>query len=261
MAPSPIDSHAHFDHLAGPDEVAATLARAQDAGVSRVGAIGATQGLGAARQLPELLAAHPDVLFGVAGVHPHDASQWSAQAQDELHALLIGTPGMRALGETGLDFHYDLSPREVQVQAFRDQLTLARALGLPVVLHVREAHPEARAILAELPPPGGVVHCFTGEPEDAAWYVDQGLHVSFSGILTFRAAEPIRQAARALPLDRILVETDSPYLAPVPHRGRPNEPALLPFVASVVASSRGEAPEELADLSRRNAEALFGVHR
>jgi len=254
-----VDSHAHFDHLPDAAAIDATLARARSAGVIRIGAIGATHGLGAAEQLPALLAAHPE-LFGVAGVHPHDAKLWTPDVAARLEALLQATPGIVALGETGLDFHYDLSPRERQAQAFRAQLELARRRALPVVLHVREAHDEARALLAARPPTSALVHCFTGTVDDARWYLARGFYLSFSGILTFKTAAEIREVAREAPADRILVETDSPYLAPEPERRVfPNEPALVRHTALCLAQVRGITVEQAAELTRENAVRFFGL--
>lgn len=253
------DSHAHFDHLPDAETVAATLQRAREAGVARVGAIGATHGLTAALQLPTLLAAHPE-LFGVAGVHPHDASGWEPEVAERLEALFASTPRLVAIGETGLDYHYDLSPRDRQARAFEDQLRLARRLGKPVVLHVREAHAEARALLAAHEPPAALVHCFTGTIDDARWYLERGFHLSFSGILTFRSADEIREVAARAPLERVLVETDSPYLAPEPRRKVfPNEPALVVHTALCLAGLRGLTLDEVAEATTRNAERFFGL--
>jgi TatD DNase family protein len=254
-----IDSHAHFDHLPDAGAIAATIARARAAGVVRIGAIGATHGLAAAEQIPALLDAHPE-LFGVCGVHPHDAGVWTTDVAERLERLLRAHSRIAAVGETGLDFHYDLSPREKQLEAFRAQLALAVRLGLPAVLHVREAHDEARAVLAEVAPPTVLIHCFTGSRADASWYLERGCYLSFSGIVTFQNADEIREVARTAPIDRILVETDSPYLAPNPHRRVfPNEPALLVHTAACLADLRGVSPREIADLTRANAERFFAL--
>ncbi len=254
-----IDSHAHFDHLPDAAAVAATIARARAAGVVRIGAIGATHGLGAAEQIPGLLDAHAE-LFGVVGVHPHDAKLWSAGARTRLEVLAKAHPRIVAVGETGLDFHYDLSPRQAQLEAFEAQLDLAVRLDRPVVLHVREAHPEARGLLERVPPRAALVHCFTGTADDAAWYLARGFFLSFSGILTFRNADEIRAVARTAPADLILVETDSPYLAPDPHRRVfPNEPALVVHTAARLAEVRGVSRDEIAALTTANAARFFGL--
>jgi len=259
-APAPlIDSHAHFDHLCDAAAVAASIERARAAGVVRIGAIGATHGLAAAEQLPALLDAHPE-LFGVAGVHPHDAKVWCPAVAARLEVLLRAHARLVAVGETGLDFHYDLSPRASQVEAFRAQVALALRLELPLVLHVREAHAEARAILTELAPERVLVHCFTGTRDDARWYLERGFHLSFSGILTFRNGDELREIAREAPLERLLVETDSPYLAPEPHRKVfPNEPALVVHTAARLAAERGASLDEVARATTRNALTFFRV--
>jgi TatD DNase family protein len=197
---------------------------------------------------------HADV-FATAGVHPHDAalvkeSWWPALEE------LCRRPRVVAVGEAGLDYHYDHSPREVQRQVFRVQARLARQLGKPLVCHVRDAHADTLEIMAEAQVPG-VIHCFTGGPDDARAYARLGLCVSFSGIVTFKTAEAIRAAVREVPLEQLLIETDCPYLAPVPLRGRRNEPAFLVHTAEVVARAAGVSTEELAAASSANASRLF----
>jgi TatD DNase family protein len=166
-----------------------------------------------------------------------------------------------ALGETGLDFYYDTSPRDAQDAAFRRQIRLARALGKPIVCHVRDAHAEALAILKEegAAEVGAVIHCFTGTAADATAYVSAGFYISFSGIVTFKgaSAEPIREAARVVPHDRILLETDAPYLAPVPRRGKRNEPSYLPHTAEVVAACAGLSAADLAARAAANTRDFF----
>jgi TatD DNase family protein len=210
---------------------------------------------------PALAAREPDV-WATVGLHPHDAKAGDDAFYAELEAL-AGRPRVVAVGETGLDYHYDHSPRETQAEAFRRQVRLARSLGKPVVCHVRDAHPEALALLREegARQVGGVIHCFTGTPEDAAGYVAEGFHISFSGIVTFpaKSAEPIRQAVKVVPHDRILVETDAPFLAPVPMRGKRNEPAWVVHTADVVARQAGLSLDELSALAVANASALFGL--
>jgi TatD DNase family protein len=164
-----------------------------------------------------------------------------------------------AIGETGLDYYYDHSPRQAQRDAFVRFLDLARRVGKPVVCHIRDAHDDARAILAEHGAGRGVIHCFTGTPADAAAYVALGYHVSFSGIVTYKNAQPIRDAVREVPIDRLLIETDCPYLAPVPMRGKRNEPAYVVHTAAVVAREAGLPVEELARHTTANACAVFGL--
>jgi TatD DNase family protein len=254
-----IDAHAHFDHYERPADVAAVLERARQHDVHEVIAIGATRGLGAAEQIPALLDANPS-LHGTCGLHPHDAKIFDATAGEQLATLLGAHPRIVAIGETGLDFHYDFSPRDAQELAFRFQLKLARDRGCPVVLHIREAHEEAREILDELPPPRAVVHCFTGTVEDAHAYLERGYWLSFSGILTFGKSEVIREVARLAPADRIMVETDSPYLTPAPHRKiRQNEPRFVVNTLARLAEIRGLDLEEAAALTAANTRAFFGL--
>ncbi len=174
---------------------------------------------------------------------------------------LATTPGVVAVGETGLDFHYDRSPRPAQRTAFARTVALARAIRRPLVVHVREAHAEAAAILrAEgAAAVGGVIHCFTGERDDLGPYLDLGFSISVAGIVTFKNADALRDAVRAVPLDRLLVETDAPYLAPVPHRGRRNEPAHVRLVAEMVATVRGEPFAVVAGATAANARRLFSL--
>jgi TatD DNase family protein len=181
-------------------------------------------------------------------------------------AELARHPRVCAIGETGLDYHYDHSPRDVQQAVFARFLRLAAEVNKPVTLHIRDAHEDARALWAaevarapSLTATGGVVHCFTGTPEDADAWLALGLHVSFSGIATFKSAVGIQEAARRVPAERILVETDCPYLAPIPHRGKRNEPAYVVHTAQRVADLRGVSLDELARQTTLNARRLFGL--
>jgi TatD DNase family protein len=202
----------------------------------------------------ELAAAHEGV-WATVGVHPHDARHGIGTIPD-----LLDRPRVVAVGECGLDYHYDHSPRDVQRQVFAAQLALAHDHGLPLVIHTREAWDETFAILdSEGIPERTVFHCFTGGPHEADLALERGAYLSFSGIVTFRSAEQLREAARRCPLDRLLVETDSPYLAPEPHRGRPNRPALLPLVGVGVAAARGVDVEEIARACWVNADRFYGL--
>jgi len=254
-----IDSHCH---LAEPDfdaERAQVLARAAANGVTAIVCVGAT-GPAADNARAVALAGRPGPVEIVAavGIHPHHASTADEAAFATL-TRLAGAPGVVAIGETGLDFHYDHSPRPAQRVAFARTVQLARTLGLPLVVHVREAHADAADILrAEgALPLDGVIHCFTGERDDARRYLALGLHVSVAGIVTFKGADRLRDAVRAVPLDRLLIETDAPYLAPVPHRGRRNEPAHVRLVAEAVATLRGEPLATVAAATTANARRLF----
>ncbi len=193
-----------------------------------------------------------------AGVHPHEASCWSSATRAALEAAL-GDPAVSAVGEIGLDYHYDLSPREIQKQAFAEQLALAAERGMPVVVHTREAFADTVALM-EKHAPGlrGVIHCFTYGPEEGRAFLDLGMHLSFSGIVTFPKAPLIREAALLTPWERLLVETDAPYLAPVPFRGKRCEPAHVAAVGRFVAALKGIPEEEAARRTTLNAAKLFG---
>jgi TatD DNase family protein len=251
-----IDSHCHLDQSYFGDERAAVLDRARQAGVRAFVCVGVGRGSGAAEEAAAIAAAEPDV-FATVGVHPHD----TASATEEHWAAyerLARAPRVVGIGETGLDYYYQHAPRDVQQAAYRRSIGLARAAGLPVVSHVRDAHADAAAILGEeaggLP---GVIHCFTGGVPEARAYLDLGQMLSFSGIVTFKNAGNVREAAAYAPLDRILIETDAPYLAPVPHRGRRNEPAYIVETLKVVAGLRGITPDELDAATTENTRQLF----
>jgi TatD DNase family protein len=198
------------------------------------------------------------VIVGAVGIHPHDTAGASAEDHRRLRAL-CAVESVVAVGETGLDYHYHHSPPAVQQEQFRHTVRLARDVGLPVIVHCRDAFDDAVAILREegADAIGGVIHCFTGTARDARLFLDLGLYISFSGIVTFRNAEAVRDAARTVPDDRLLIETDGPYLAPVPHRGRRNEPAFVRHVAECVATVRGVGSDALGILTSRNAARLF----
>ena len=246
------DSHAHVD---GPefdadrDEV---LARARAAGVKRMVVIGAVGDPSSAERSVALAEKDPNVWATVA-THPHDAEKmtpdWWAT-----HERLARHPRVVAIGETGLDYYYDHSPHEVQQAAFRRFLELAHAVNKPVVCHIRDAHDDARAILKEgrAVELGCVIHCFTGTPDDAKAYAEMGCYVSFSGIVTYKTAQPLRDALPLVPRDRLMIETDCPYLAPVPKRGKRNEPAFVAHTAELIAQVLGMPYEELARITTEN---------
>jgi TatD DNase family protein len=257
--PGLVDSHCHVAEPEFDPDRDAVLARAAANGVTTLVCVGAT-GPAAANAPAVALAgrAAPLEIVATVGVHPHHAST----ADDAAFALLEGlalAPGVVAVGETGLDFHYDFSPRDAQRAAFARTIDLARRMVLPLVVHVREAHVEAAELLrAEgAAAVGGVIHCFTGDRDDARRYLDLGFHVSVAGIVTFKNADSLRTAVRTIPLDRLLIETDAPYLAPAPHRGRRNEPAWVRVVADTVAAVRSESFDTVASATAENARRLF----
>jgi TatD DNase family protein len=199
-------------------------------------------------------------LWATVGVHPHEAVQGVDAAAGLLEACVAERPGVVvAVGECGLDYHYDHSPRPVQREVFAAQVELARRLGLALVVHSREAWDDTLQLLRGTEDLRVVLHCFTGGAAEARRCLDLGAHLSFSGIVTFPNADDVREAARLCPADRLLVETDAPFLAPVPHRGRPNEPAWVSVVGTAVAKIRGESLEAVAECTTANARRLFSL--
>jgi TatD DNase family protein len=254
-----IDSHCHLDFAEYASDRGEVLARARGAGVSAFVCIGSGRDTASAREAVALAAAEGDV-FAAVGVHPHDVKGMSEEDWRELEGL-ARAPRVVGVGETGLDYHYDHSPRDVQRAAYARFVALARAARRPVISHVRDAHEDAARILREAGAPevGGVIHCFSGGVDDARRYLDLGHHLSFSGILTFKNAGPIREAAAFAPLDRILVETDAPFLAPIPHRGKRNEPAFIVETLRVLAEVRGAAVADVDAATTENTRRLFGL--
>jgi TatD DNase family protein len=259
QVPGLVDSHAHVAEPEFDTDRAASFARAAADGVAAVVCVGASGPFDSNAAAVALAGRHEGVaVYAAIGIHPHNADT----ADDAAFAALAGLaarPGVVALGETGLDFHYENSPRPAQHASFVRHVVLARRLDLPLVIHVREAHAEAAALLAAeaLGPAGGVIHCFTGVRDDARRYLDLGLHVSVAGIVTFKNADALRDAVRFVPADRLLIETDAPFLAPVPHRGKRNEPARVRLVAEAVARTRGEPFAAVAAATSANARRLF----
>ena len=255
-----IDSHCHLDHPQFDADRDAVIERAQEAGVETMLVIGTGQGppeLEAAIRLAERYAS----ILATVGVHPHHASQATPETWRRM-AELLKHPQVVALGEIGLDYHYDHSPRDVQRAVFLEQMAIARERAKPIVIHTREAWDDTLALLERhWKPTGlpGIMHCFSGGPSQAQRCLDLGFHLSFGGIVTFPKAEETRQALRGVPIDRILVETDAPYLAPVPQRGKRNEPAFLAGTVRRVGEVLGVPPEDVATFSRRNFRRLAGL--
>jgi TatD DNase family protein len=251
------DSHCHLTDPQFDHDREAVIERARTAGVSRFIVIGATGDFSHNEQAVELARTHADI-FAVIGVHPHDAKTITSDMYARLR-VLAREPQVVGLGETGLDFYYDNSPREDQRTHFRAFIRLARELGLPLSMHVRDAYKEAGQILRREGEGQvqGVMHCFTGTAEDAQDLLDSGFFLSFSGIVTFKSAQALREVAQAVPLDRLLIETDCPLLAPVPYRGKRNEPAYVARVAETVATVTGRSLGEITDATRQNTERLF----
>jgi TatD DNase family protein len=252
-----VDAHCHLEVKDYPD-VMAILDGARAAGLVHAIVVGQFQGPGDWGNALELAAAHPDFLSPTLGIHPHEA----ARATEADFATLEATcarPEVRAVGEAGLDYYYDHSPRDVQATVFRRQCALARQLSKPLVVHVRDAHEDCEGVLREVGLSRGVIHCFTGDTAAARRYLDLGFFLSLSGVVTYKNAQALQDAVRFAPLDRLMVETDSPYLAPVPHRGRKNQPAHVVETARKVAELKGVTLEEVAATTTANASALFGL--
>ncbi len=263
--PGSFDSHAHIGAPELLPEAAALLDRGRASGVEGVLAVGAGYGIEANAGAVALADEHRDVWASV-GVHPHDASLWNSRSERAIEGWLHHRRVM-AVGECGLDYHYEYSPRDTQRDCLRAQIALARSHGLPLVIHVRPSA-NSRDAFEELieifddegaREAGGVIHCFTGDAPFAEACLERGFDISFSGILTFENARELREVARNLPLDRLLVETDAPLLAPVPYRGKRNEPAFVTRVVRCLAELHGRPADQVARLTAKRARAAFGI--
>ena len=253
-----IDSHAHLDDLRYDTDRDNVLQRAQTAGIEAIVTIGCD--LATSQTAVALAHAHPNI-FATIGVHPHEAKE-IGEGWYESFRSLAQHPKVVAYGEIGLDYHYDHSPREIQRQRFREQIHLARELALPLVIHTREAQEDTVMILREegAVDVGGVFHCFSGDMWLAKDALDLGFYLSFSGVLTFKNATMLRDIAKTVPLDRLMVETDCPYLAPVPYRGKRNEPAYVQYVAETLAEIRGNGSvESIARATVENTKRVFRI--
>jgi TatD DNase family protein len=254
-----IDSHAHIQGSEFAADLQAVIDRARAAGVEKIVVVGGAGELSSSEAAVAVAHTFPG-LFATVGMHPHDAK---AVSEEDLKRLkeLTADPKVVAVGETGLDFYYNHSPRDLQMKIFARFIHMARETDLPIVVHDRDAHREIAELLrseggGEL---RGVIHCFTGDYEAAKTFLDLGFYLSFSGIITFKNADPLRDVARKSPLERMLVETDSPYLAPAPHRGKRNEPAFVRLVAETIANVRGVPSDTMAQATSQNAQHLFRI--
>ena len=251
-----IDSHAHLDLDAFEADFDAMLARARKALVTTIITIGTD--LASSRRARDLAHAHPHI-FASAGVHPHQADTFDDTDWPALRALW-DDPRVCAVGETGLDYYYDYADRDRQQDLFRRHLQVAGEVNRPVVVHIRDAFDDAFAAVDDVGlPAGGVVHCFTGDQAAAERAIAQGFHISLSGIVTFKSARALRAAVRTIPDDRLLIETDAPFLAPVPKRGKRNEPSFVTYTAAEVARLRGVEVAHVIATTRMNATRLFGL--
>lgn len=248
-----IDVHTHINMLEiSPDEA---LAKAKEAGVQNMITIGTCPD-----DLPVVLNLAKSYFPKVActlGIHPHEAELYTPDIEEFIRREAV-RPEVVAIGETGLDYYYENSPRDIQPEVFRSQMRIAEDLKLPVEIHTRDAEPDTMQILREFKGRvRGLLHCFTGTWELAKVGLECGFHISISGVVTFKNAEPLREVVRKVPLDSLHVETDAPFLAPVPHRGKKNQPAFVTHTAQVVADLKGISVEELARHTRANARSLF----
>jgi TatD DNase family protein len=254
-----IDSHAHIQGKEYQGEAEEVIRRAEKAGVEHIIVVGGAGDMSSNADAVTLAEVWPN-LHATVGMHPHDAKDLSEEELDRLRKLAVH-PKVVAVGETGLDYYYNHSPREVQRHVFTRFIHLAIDTGLPLVVHERDAAREAAAMLRQegAGKVRGVIHCFTGDYEAARTYLDLGFYLSFTGIITFKNAEALRDVARKVPLTKMLVETDSPYLTPVPFRGKRNEPAHVRFVAEAIGKIKDVSLEEVAHATTQNVRELFEV--
>lgn len=257
-----IDSHAHIDGSEYDTDREAVIQRARDAGVRAILNVGTGDPHSGALERAVELAEKQSEIYAALGTHPHDARLFDDRAEEHIKGLIKDSSRVIAWGEIGLDYHYDNSPRDVQREVFRRQLRLAREAGLPVIIHTREAEDDTIEILrSEWNEPGGrgIMHCFSGSLSLAQAALDLGFLISFAGVLTFKKADELRNVAHRVPLERLLIETDCPYLSPVPFRGRRNEPAHVVEVARCLAGIHGKTAEEIGRRTTSNFVQLFDL--
>ena len=248
-----IDTHCHLDKLDSTPEEA--IIEAKQAGVQRMVTVSVDEP--SLDFVSSMVQQFPEV-YGSVGFHPHDAAELTEDLEQKIRKLALEEKKLIAIGETGLDYHYMYSSAEVQQQVFSKQLQLAVELNLPVIMHSREAEKDTLNILQEIPvPPLGVAHSFTSSFEMAKTLIEMGWYIGINGIVTFKNAEDLREVVSWLPLDRLLLETDSPFLAPTPFRGKPNKPAHIPAIATFIAKLRGISLEQLSEQTSANAQRLF----
>lgn len=263
-----IDTHAHLDDPKFDSDRGDVIKRAREAGLGNIITVGCWNGVDGFGALPDIVKEN-DIFYLALGVHPHDAKDVADDTPyDEIRRIAVdlkdgGRSRVVAVGETGLDYHYDNSPREVQQEVFRAQIRLARQLNLPLIIHSREADSDTMTILAEegAGEIGGVFHCFSGGVEVAKNVLEMGFYLSFTGVVTFPKADSLREVVKRIPIEKILIETDCPYLAPIPYRGKRNEPAHVVETARRIAEVKGLSLGDVARITTLNAEDLFGLKR
>ena len=253
-----IDTHCHLNHPSLASDLPEVLRRAEEAGVEQVICVGYDL---ESSTLAAHLARDIRMVHAAVGIHPHDAATFTLETEEQIRMLAADRTYVVAIGETGLDYYRDLSPREVQQGAFRRHIELARELDLPLVVHSRDAQDDVLAILEDhgVPPRGVVMHCLPSDPDFARRSLDLGCRVGIAGPVTFQNAGSLRDMVGEIPLDRIVLETDAPYLAPHPHRGGQNEPSYLPLVAAKLAEVQGVELSEVVSATTSNARKLFGL--
>lgn len=251
------DSHCHVDEEQFDEDREAVLSRMREHGITRYAVIGSD--MATSRRAIAFAAEHEGAV-AAGGIHPHEASGFREEDIEEIREWYVSGK-IRAIGEIGLDFYYDHSPRDVQREVCIRQMELAWEIGAPVAYHIRDAHGEMIEIMRGMKDKltGGIIHCFSGSAESAKEYLRLGYYISFAGPLTFKKAPKLQEAAKIVPRDRLLIETDSPYMAPEPVRGRRNEPANVRYVGLKLAEIRGEAPEDVAAYTTENAMHVYGV--
>ena len=250
------DTHAHMDDRAFDQDRAELLAALPEQGIGLVMNPGCS--LESSRNAVKL-AGEYDYIYAAVGSHPDAADEVNEKVLEEYRTLVRENPKVRAIGEIGLDYHYEDIPREIQLRAFRAQMELARELGLPAIVHEREAHEDGRKMVAEFPEVNGVFHCYSGSAEMAKWLASRGWYIGFTGVLTFKNARKALEVAASIPLERIVLETDCPYMAPEPFRGRRNDPGKLYRMAEKLAELRGLSLEEVHAITLENGKRLYRI--
>ena len=250
------DTHAHMDDVAFDQDRAELLASFPEQGLALVMNPGCSL---ASSRNAAALAEQYDYIYAAAGSHPDVADEVNEEVLAEYRKLCTSNPKIKAIGEIGLDYHYEDIPREIQLKAFRMQMELARELNLPVIVHEREAHEDGMKVVTEFPDVTGVFHCYSGSAEMARQLVDLGWYIGFTGVLTFKNARKAVEVASSIPLDRIVIETDCPYMAPEPFRGKRNDPGKIYRMAEKLAEIRGLSVEEIQDITLENGKRLYRI--
>ena len=250
------DTHAHMDDASFDEDRESLLAALPQQGIGLLMNPGCS--LASSRNASRLSQQY-DYIYAAVGSHPDAADEVNDGVLEEYRTLCKQNPKIKAIGEIGLDYHYEDFPREIQQQAFRSQMALARELGLPVIVHEREAHEDGMKIVEEFPDVTGVFHCYSGSAEMAKWLVKRGWYIGFTGVLTFKNARKAVETASALPLDRVVLETDCPYMSPEPFRGKRNDPGRLYRMAEKLAEIRGLSVEEIHAVTMENGKRLYRI--